>query len=91
MHQEQIGDAGQPLHGVGIVVGDRLVGSDCRWSSPGVTFHSLQQQMMERRVRQHHAEARVARRDRIGHRCPRALRMSTIGRRGEESRARSPG
>ena len=74
MHQEIIGDAGQPL--AGFVIGDalRLVAAVARGEDDGAreVFH---QEMMQRRVGQHEAERRLTGRDagrqrgRMGARC----------------------
>ena len=64
--QKQIGDAGQPGDGVVILVGDRLVGTVAAGHDERDVAQLSQQQMMQRRVRQHHAEVRVAGGDRFG-------------------------
>ena len=61
--EKQIGDATQPVERLALVDADRLVGEIAarRHDGPADVPH---QQMMERRVGQHHAEVRVARRHR---------------------------
>ena len=74
MHQEIIGDAGQPLAGFVVADALRLVAAVARGEHNRAreVFH---QEMMERRVGQHEAERRLAGRDaggqrgRMGARC----------------------
>ena len=80
--QEQVGDVAEALECVVVAVGDRLVGH------VGAGHHErladfVQQQVVKRRVREHHAELGRSRRDRLrrpAHRAPRVA--STIGRSG---------
>ena len=62
-HQEEVGDPREPLQGVGVPVGDRLVG-DVGAGEDERGARIAEQQVMERRVRQHDAELAGARRDR---------------------------
>ena len=80
---QQIGDPVQALARVVVAVGDRLVGHvgaghDQRRADLG------QQQVVQRRVRQHHAQVGRARRHRVGHGGVRAAA-------GDHDRALAPG
>ena len=65
MHQEGVGDPSQPVEGIGVAVGDRLIGHvparHHQWPGGGG-----KQQMVQRRVREQQPEVPVARRDRRG-------------------------
>ena len=84
MDEEPVREAGEAGERVVVVGGQRLVrevagGEDQRPAD------GLEQQVVERRVRQEHAEAPVARRDRRGQARaarPRRASSSTIGRAG---------
>ena len=77
MHQEIIGDAGQPLAGFLIADALRLVAAVARGehNRAAKVFH---QQMMERRVGQHEAQRRLAGRDAGGHGAKSELRPLTL-------------
>ena len=81
--EEQVGDAAQPRHRVVVAVGDRLVG-DVAAGHHQRLAHVGQQQVVQRRVGQHHPEVRRARRHRLGH----AARRAGAGR--SRSAARGP-
>ena len=74
VRQPGVGDAPQPLTGIVIVVTDRLVAQVPTRHHEHVgnwriaTRHLPEQQMVERRVRQHHTDERVARGNGVGDR-----------------------
>ena len=83
MDEEQVGDVAQPSHGVVVEVRDRLVGHvrarhDQRLADVG------EQDVVQRRVGEHHAEVGRARGDGGGDRRPGAAR-------GEDDRPRASG
>ncbi len=66
MHQEHVGDVLQTLHGVIIFVGNRLLGPVAACHHQRNPVKIMQQQVMQRRIRQHDAEERVVRRHALG-------------------------
>ena len=66
MEQPRVGDAPEPLSGVGIVEADRFVGEVAARHHEHLgygrigTGHRIEEQMVDRRVRQEHADERVA-------------------------------
>ncbi len=73
VEQDEVGDAGQALQRVLVAVGDRLV-RDVAAGHHQRPARVAQQQVVERRVGQHHAEVRRGRRHRGRHRRPRPPR-----------------
>ena len=67
VHAEQVGDLVQPSESIVVAVGDRLVGDVGAGHHQRVTGEVRQQQVVQRRVRQHHAELRGAGRHGAGH------------------------
>ena len=93
MHQQQIRNFAQTLHGLLFIDADRLIAQIAAGGNHRKA-QSPHQQMMQRRVGQHHAQHRIARRNRRCQRgCRRELlrRTSTIGDSGERSRRSSSG
>ena len=65
--EEGVGDRAEPAQRFGVAVGDRLLGDVARGQHQGLAQVG-EQQVMERRVGQHHAEVGAAGRDRGGDR-----------------------
>ncbi len=70
VQEERLGDAGQPRDGVLVVVGDRLVGDVAARHHQRHAVAVGQQQVVQRRVREHHPELPRPRRHRRGHAGP---------------------
>ena len=70
--EQQVGDRAQPLHGVLVAVGDRLVGHVAAGHHERAGAEVAQQQVVKRRVREHHAKLHGAGGNRLGDRglCP---------------------
>ena len=66
VQQEEIGDAGEPLARVLVAVGDRLVGGVAARHHERLP-HVREQEVVERRVGEHHAQVRRSRRHRLRH------------------------
>ena len=60
VRQEKIGDVAQPRICIAIVKGDGLVRLVPAGHNQRHAIHILEQQMMQRRIRQHHAQLPVA-------------------------------
>ena len=84
VHEEQVGDTLQSQDRLLLVSADRLVRDV---AAGGHHRHSqlAHKQMMQRCVRQHHAEVGISRRDRCRQIVPSPRRSSTIGASGERS------
>ena len=81
VEEHEVGDRSQPLERVGVLVGDRLVGDVAARHHERLADVG-EQQVVQRRVRQQHAEVGRARRDRRRHRRVRraAARARSAGR-----------
>ncbi len=82
MHQEEIGNRGQPFEGFNLARNDRLAG-DVAAGRNNRKAELPHQQMMDRRVGQQHAEPRIAGRD--------CLRYQLSGPPQKHDRPRRPG
>ena len=66
VRQKDVGDAGQALESVVVVVGDRLVGAVAAGHDQRPAGQAAKQQMVQRRVGQHDAQEGIAGRDCLG-------------------------